>query len=383
MNDRALNAGKGLDLQTIVDGMAHAVLLFDAEGTLRTYNKAAQQLFDADFQHLRAQGWAAAAALFNSRAERTIDELQAEALASARPVPFQIIYRGERLPCRASALKDQFGEPFMLITAEQTDWSALRELLDRFVGETRDAIMSTLGHADLIRHSLDNAKPSDSPDKLNKRIGGFVRLIHIDMARSARLLDLMARLQSIRLGTLRAQIEAGQRRMSLDSFLEDLLEELDGTSFVDPDTDAQDFRSRITLESAGSPVAFAAPSQLAAVLRDVIRNAIMYSMRGTPVSLAAVTDGDCVEIRIADVGYGIRASEIERVFQPFERARQPQIISEFGYGLSLYLCKHEVEAMNGRFWFESEVGVGTTFTVRLPAWDAAADSRSSSSSSAS
>ena len=64
----------------------------------------------------------------------------------------------------------------------------------------------------------------------------------------------------------------------------------------------------------------------------------------------------------------MRAKEFDRVFMPFQRARQPQIISEFGYGLSLYLCKHEVEAMNGRMWFESEEGVGSTFILMLPLW---------------
>jgi len=78
--------------------------------------------------------------------------------------------------------------------------------------------------------------------------------------------------------------------------------------------------------------------------------------------------GDFVQISIKDEGYGVREKERERVFAPFQRARQPQIISEFGYGLALYLCKHEVEAMNGKLWFDSEEKVGSTFSVKLPAW---------------
>lgn len=376
-----MTTSKGLDLQTLIDGMAHAVLLFDAEGRLRTANKAAQVLFGADFRLLRSEGWAAAAALFNSRAERTIDAVQAEALASGQPVPFVITYRGERLPCRASALKDQFGEPFMLITAEQADWSPLKELFERFLGETRQAIVSTQGHADLIRHSLQNARPGDSPEKLAKRAGGFVRLISTDMARSVRLLDLMARLQAVRLGMLYPQVQGGLRKVDVCTYVEDLMEDLDNGGFVDPDTDAQDIRSRFTLQFNGKPLAYASPAHLSAVLRDVIRNAIMYSMRATPITIRAAAEGDSVLMSIADAGYGIRASETERVFEPFERARQPQVMGEFGYGLGLYLCKHEVEAMNGRLWFESEEGVGTTFSIRLPVWHAAADSRSSGSSS--
>jgi signal transduction histidine kinase len=75
-----------------------------------------------------------------------------------------------------------------------------------------------------------------------------------------------------------------------------------------------------------------------------------------------------VQIDVIDQGYGIRAKEADRVFAPFQRARQPQIIGEFGYGLSLYLAKAEVEAMGGRIWYESEEGVGSTFSVKLPTW---------------
>lgn len=377
-----MTTSKGLDLQTIVDGMAQAVLLFDAEGRLRTANRAAQTLFGPDYRLLRSERWVAAATLFNSGAPRTIDEIQAEALAnSGQPVRFHIQYRGEQLPCRATALKDLYGEPYLLLTAEQADWTALKRLCDHMLSETRSAVVATQGHADLIRHSLNNTKPSDPSEKLGRRIGGFVRLISTDMARSARMLDQMARFQAVRLGALREQVAAAQRRVELANFMEDLMEEMDTGAFIDPDTDAQDFRSRITLHVSRSLAARVVPALLAGVLRDVIRNAIMYSMRGTPITVQTSVDADCVEIRVTDAGYGIRASEFERVFAPFERARQPQVMGEFGYGLGLYLCKHEVEAMNGRLWFESQEGVGTTFTIRLPLWDAVASSRSSGSSS--
>jgi two-component system sensor histidine kinase SenX3 len=107
---------------------------------------------------------------------------------------------------------------------------------------------------------------------------------------------------------------------------------------------------------------------LAVILRDLLRNAIMYSLKASPVYIVGHGRDQSVQIDVVDEGYGIRGSEAERVFAPFMRARQPQIVGEFGYGLSLYLCKHEVEAMNGRIWFESEEGVGTTFSLKLPAW---------------
>jgi K+-sensing histidine kinase KdpD len=122
----------------------------------------------------------------------------------------------------------------------------------------------------------------------------------------------------------------------------------------------------------------ASPAHLTIILRDMLRNAIMYSMKASPIKITASAQNQNIQINVIDEGYGVRAKEFDKVFQPFQRARQPQVIAEFGYGLSLYLCKHEVEAMNGGLWFTSEEGVGSTFSLKLPAWQES--SRSSSDS---
>lgn len=112
----------------------------------------------------------------------------------------------------------------------------------------------------------------------------------------------------------------------------------------------------------------ASQEYLRKALHDVLRNAVLYSPKDTPIILRAarLTPSDVVQIDITDQGCGIRAKEAERVFAPFQRARQPQIMAEFGYGLSLYLVKAELDAMGGRIWYESEEGVGTTFSIKLP-----------------
>ena len=88
-----------------------------------------------------------------------------------------------------------------------------------------------------------------------------------------------------------------------------------------------------------------------------------------------------VQIDVIDQGYGIREKETRSVFEAFLRANQPHIVMEFGYGLALYLCKHEVEAMSGKLWFISEEKIGSTFSIRLPIWRELPSSVSSSSSS--
>jgi signal transduction histidine kinase len=106
------------------------------------------------------------------------------------------------------------------------------------------------------------------------------------------------------------------------------------------------------------------------IFRDLLRNSLMYSPPETTVTIRATPSSKArsVQIDIVDTGYGIRQKEMGRVFTPFQRARQPQIIAEFGYGLSLYLVKTEIEAMGGKIWFASEEGVGTTFSFMLVRW---------------
>jgi signal transduction histidine kinase len=274
---------------------------------------------------------------------------------------------GERTPCWISAVRGSH-DLYTMITIETPDWTAIADLIEKYLEEVRDVVLATRGHATLITQSVTRAKPSETNESLGRRIAGFTRLIDIHMYRLHVLTDLMDRLERIRTGKVQGLIAETSRPFSLADFLEDFLEALDEIELVDPETDASDHRRRIRTVVPQELRVLCAPEYLAQVLHDILRNAIMYSMRGTPISIVAYLSWDnSIQIDIIDEGYGIRTADSERVFQPFMRSRQPQIMGEFGYGVSLYLCKHEVEAMNGRIWFQSEEGVGTTFSLKLPA----------------
>jgi two-component system sensor histidine kinase SenX3 len=142
-----------------------------------------------------------------------------------------------------------------------------------------------------------------------------------------------------------------------------------------------DYRSRVKTDIPKDIIVNISSPYLNSALREILRNAIMYSLIGTPITIKALKKNNNVQVDVVDEGYGIRQKEVERIFEPFLRARQPQIIAEFGYGLALYLSKAEIEAMNGRMWFSSDEGVGTTFSMMLPLWKDADSSSSSDSDS--
>lgn len=364
---------KQLNYQSVLDGLGQGVLIFDKDDRLVMDNLAARTLLGTDLKLIRANGWSAAAAVFNTRGsatENTADTARKKALESARPVRFHIYRAGEYVPCWAAAVHGTSGEVFTMITIESLDWSALSELLDRFRDEVENAARSTRGHTSLITQTLKNPKPNESVEQVSRRIGGFVQLISTHMHRVERLMEMFQRLEQVRTGKLNEIVRSERRKINLQDFIEDFLEALDEIDLIDPETEAQDYRARISTTIPSGLMLYASPDRLTNILHDILRNAIMYSIKATPIIILAhnSAQNQSIQIDVTDQGYGVRAKEFERVFSLFERGRQPQIIGEFGYGLSLYLCKNEIEAMNGKIWFESEENVGTTFSFKLPVW---------------
>lgn len=370
---------RGLQSQAVLDGLGQGVLIFDAANRLVMENQAARTILGSDLKLLRAEGWKAAAMLFNTRLadpDKNLDAIRAAALTSERPVRFQTFRSGEYVPCWAAAVNGPGGEVYTMITIDVPDWTALTELVEKYLDEVRDATDSTAGHAKLIMQSLRRPKPNESVEQLGRRISGFARIIDIHMTRLGTLTNLVERLEKVRTQSIRNDVRRDRKRINLAGYVEDFLEELDEHALSDPESEVQDFRRRLQVTIPEELVVYASPAHLSVILRDILRNAIMYSLKATPIYIVARERDQMVQIDVIDEGYGIRGSEADRVFTPFVRSRQPQIMGEFGYGLSLYLCKHEVEAMNGRIWFESEEGLGTTFSIKLAAWQTESDSES-------
>lgn len=371
-----------LDLKTVLDSLGQGVLIFGKDGRLIMHNQAASTILGANLGIVRAQGWDAVSSLFNARratADELVDAIRQRALETSKPVRFKVFLSGEYIPCWAAAVKASNDEMCTMITLDVPDWAAITMLVEKFRDEMQEAVESTQGHIDLINQTIKVSKEPGA-ENLGKRIQGFTRLVSVHMHRVGRLIEMLKRMEEIRTGKIRESVRAALRKINLADFMEDFVEELDEIMLVDPETEARDHRSRLKVTIPDNVVIAGATTYITRILHDVLRNAIMYSMVGTPVKIEAQIKGQNAQINIIDEGYGIREKELERVFEPYQRARQPQIISEFGYGLSLYLCKNEVEAMNGRMWFESQEGVGTTFSLMLPLWQDEASAPASSSS---
>lgn len=105
---------------------------------------------------------------------------------------------------------------------------------------------------------------------------------------------------------------------------------------------------------------------VAIAVRNLLDNAIRYTPAGGSIGaeLSAV-NGDAV-LRISDTGEGIPTRDLERVFERFYRVDTARARATGGTGLGLAIVKHVVESHGGSVGVESELGVGSTFTVHLP-----------------
>jgi two-component system phosphate regulon sensor histidine kinase PhoR len=102
------------------------------------------------------------------------------------------------------------------------------------------------------------------------------------------------------------------------------------------------------------------------VLANLLSNALKYSDPGTTVVVdVGAADGMAV-IAVTDMGIGIDAVDLERVFDKFFRAPRSRSEAVPGTGLGLSIAKALVDAHEGRLEVASEPGLGTTFTVLIP-----------------
>ncbi len=358
------------DLRAIIDSLGQGVLLFDSDGKLILDNLAARAILGANLPLIRAEGWPAMTLLLDGprEGETPTEQLREQTLRSPAPIRFHTYFNGAYIPCWIATIHGTQGASFTMITIERPDWQALTELMSIFRSEARMSISATRGHAELVNQMLRKHTYDPGTQALAKRISGFTEIISTHMLRLQSLMTLLQRLENIRTGALAAQIRSSRRKIRLSDFIEDFLEEMADDALADPDMGSGDFRDRLIVTIPEHLSVTASPQLLANALRDVLRNAACYSPPDSPIVLQARMDSTRhhVQIDVIDQGYGIRATERDRVFAPFQRARQPQIIGVDGYGLSLYLTKAELEAMGGRIWFDSEEDVGSMFSFKLP-----------------
>jgi two-component system phosphate regulon sensor histidine kinase PhoR len=131
-------------------------------------------------------------------------------------------------------------------------------------------------------------------------------------------------------------------------------------------TDAEGDGLEVLL-STETVTAMANHRDVAIAIRNVLDNAVRYTTEGGSIAVDVSRDGGHAVVSVTDTGEGIPTRDIERVFERFYRVDSARARATGGTGLGLSIVKHVAESHGGTVSVESELGVGSTFTIRLPA----------------
>ncbi|MGC8989745.1 MAG: ATP-binding protein, partial [Verrucomicrobiia bacterium] len=155
------------------------------------------------------------------------------------------------------------------------------------------------------------------------------------------------------------KVDVAREPIDLEGFLRGLTSEVKQLS--------QDKRVRLfTLVSPDLGPVMADRGKLEKIVLNLLFNAIKFTPAGGRVEISARREGDQVLLSVSDTGVGIPRDKQQFIFSRFWQADSSSSRKYQGAGIGLALVKELVEAQGGTVSFESEVGIGTTFHVRLP-----------------
>jgi len=285
-----------------------------------------------------------------------LSELLHQVLSSGRMLKQRLQLtsaEGRVFEIQAAPLAAPSGSGAIAILHDITDLERLERVRKDFVAnvshELRTPLTAIRGYAETL---LDGALDDQEHNR---------RFVEIIKAHSIRLNNIASDLLVL------SELESGQRAaervpVSIREALESALRTVESEARMRNVTlrtvrldDAQVLGDKMRLEQA---------------LVNLLDNAVKFNRARGEVRAAcgSRSPGEAF-IAIADTGIGIPSEDLSRIFERFYRVDKARSRDVGGTGLGLSIVKHVVERMNGTLLVESQLGKGSTFTLRFPALD--------------
>lgn len=237
---------------------------------------------------------------------------------------------------------------FLLVFRDRTEEEKADEMKNEFVSivshELRTPLSSVLGFIEILLHR------TVAPDKQKK----YLETIHKEAGRLSNLINDFLDLQ---------RMEAGKQvyqpvPLEIRGLVRQVADQWEGKN-------GHTVHIRFQEDEL---VALADQDRIMQVLHNLISNAVKYSPGADRVDVAGSLEEGMVRIDVRDYGLGIPEDAKEKLFTKFFRVDNSDRRQIGGTGLGLAIVKEIAEAHGGRLSFESEMGRGSVFTVRLPAY---------------
>jgi len=209
--------------------------------------------------------------------------------------------------------------------------------------EIRTPLTSVTGFAELLT------------DHLEGRMQTFAEQIYNGGVRLQKTLDSVLQLSRLEAGVY----ELDRTPLSLGALIEETVDMLR--------LSAEEKALRLNVELPDGPVEGAFnEGAVNRILENLLENAIKFTPNGGTIEVRAHTDGDDAVLEVEDTGVGISEAALPDIFRAFKQESEGMAREYEGSGLGLSIVQRLADAHGGTVEVESEKGVGTRFTVRLP-----------------
>ncbi|QAT51296.1 HAMP domain-containing protein [Caproiciproducens sp. NJN-50] len=329
-------------LEGVLQGMNDGVLAVSGNGTILFLNQSAGRL-------LGSPSLSAGQKLEGSLLINRIAEWMKTALRGDRSEKLDLeAENGKQYSLYTAAIPRQKDAAALAVITDETRIRKLERLRSEFVANVTHELKTPLTS---IRGSIELLKSTDRDEKTRRY---FYDVLDIEAERLQHLIDDMLVLSQIE----NAKEDPSARPCAVARAAENCVARLKPI--------AEKSGIAIQMQVDPSLVVSCSPTRLEQLLGNLIENAIKYNRRDGRVDIIGVRQRKTAVIRVRDTGIGIAPEHFARLFERFYRVDASRSREIGGTGLGLSIVKHLTALYGGEVGVESQVGKGSTFTVRLP-----------------
>ncbi|AKG34096.1 two-component system histidine kinase PnpS [Paenibacillus durus] len=339
-------------LQSVLDNMTGGILLVNERGEIALLNKAAEKMLDVNAEDLVGRSFR------ELKRHYELTRILEDGLFRREPVHEERSFynSGERI-MRLDGVpmtQDDSYHGMLFLLQEVTEIRRLERMRSEFVANVSHELKTPVAAVKGFAETLLGGGVKDE-----KTAKSFLQIIYDENERLNRLIGDILELSKIE--SKRVQLECSP--VHLAAFFDSLLETMSKVAE----------KKNISLSAEVPEELFieADEDKLRQIFLNLLSNAINYTHEGGNVKVRAMNrlkkDGtETVVFTVTDTGIGIPRKDLPRIFERFYRVDKARSRSSGGTGLGLSIVKHLMDLHRGVISVESDLGIGTTFTLELP-----------------
>jgi len=344
-------------METILTSMADGIVVTDRSGAIILFNRAAERLFGLSSDQVIGKRIEALTAL------PEVAEMACCMLSGAKPLRKELrtaVPADRILDVHAAAVHDRKGDiaGSVCVLADVTEVRRQAEIRKDFIANASHELRTPVASIRALVGALQSGAWEDAA--VAER---FLNSLDAEAERLSLLLNDLLNLSELESdGTQPKRVVLPLKRIAEEAAA-NLSEK------------ARQYGVRVSVDIPPDLVAYADKRQMLQVLQNLIDNAVKYTGDGGSVDITGAEANGEVFLSVKDTGVGIPPSELDRIFERFYRVDKARSRQLGGTGLGLSIVRDIVDAYGGRITVESQVGVGSTFTIALPKGSPDGDSR--------